>query len=154
MSTDTPHPKVAKVIAHWRAMAPAPGRLPGRQHFDPIELPDLLPHLWLIDVERVPALRFRYRLLGTALIEAGVPMRRGDYFDEVENQPARDEVADTLGWVVRERRPNWRRGVPKVAHNKHVSELERIMLPLAADGATVDMLLGLTLFYWDDGRIY
>lgn len=154
MSTDTPHPKITRIIEHWRAIAPAPGRLPGRQHFDPIAVPDLLPHLWLIDVERRPALRFRYRLIGTALIEAGVPMRRGDYFDEVTNQPAREEVASTLQSVVSDRRLDWRRGTPKVAHAKHVSELERVMLPLAADGETVDMLLGLTLFYWDDGRVY
>lgn len=154
MTAIEPHPKIRRMIAHWESLAPGPGILPGRQHFDPIQVPDLLPHIWLIDVERSPKLRFRYRLLGTALIEAGVPMRRGDYFDEVENQPARDEVADTLEWVVHERQPDWRRGKPKVAHNRHVSELERVMLPLAADGETVDMLLGLTLFYWDDGRVY
>ena len=81
-------------------------------------------------------------------------MRRGDYFDEVSNQPLRREVAGVLEAVVRDRRPDWRRGVPKVEHAKHVSELERVMLPLASDGVTVDMLIGATLFYWDDGRIY
>ena len=105
-------------------------------------------------MERGPKLRFRYRLLGTALIEAGVPMRRGDYFDQVADQPLLQEVANMLEAVVRERRPNWRRGVPKVEHAKHVSELERVMLPLATDGVTVDMLIGATVFYWDDGRIY
>ena len=154
MSAAEPHPKIRRMIAHWESLAPAPGVLPGRQHFDPVQVPDLLPHIWLIDVERGPQLRFRYRLLGTALMEAGVPMRRGDYFDEAANQPQREEVASTLEMVVRERRPNWRRGVPKVEHSKHVSELERVMLPLATDGVTVDMLIGATLFYWDDGRIY
>jgi len=154
MSPAAPHPKIARMLAHWRSLAPAPGMLPGRQHFDPIRVPDLLPHTWLIDVERGPVLRFRYRLIGTALIEAGVPMRRGDYFDEVANQPSRDEVAGMLAGVVLERRPNWRRGVPLVAHVKHVTELERVVLPLAADGATVDMLIGATLFYWEDGRVY
>lgn len=154
MTPVEPHPKIRRMIAHWESLAPAPGILPGRQHFDPIRVPDLLPHIWLIDVERGPALRFRYRLLGTALIEAGVPMRRGDYFDEVAGQPLLHEVAQLLEALVRDPRPHWRRGVPKVEHAKHVSELERVMLPLATDGATVDMLIGATVFYWDDGRIY
>jgi hypothetical protein len=154
MTTDAPHPKIARLIAYWQSLAPAPGLLPGRRHFDPVAVPELLPHVWLIDVEPGPPLRFRYRLIGTALIEAGAPMRKGDYFDEVRNQPARDEVTDMLEAVVRERQPNWRRGAPKVAHAKHVSQLERIVLPLASDGQTVDILLGMTLFYWDDGRVY
>ena len=68
MTATEPHPKIRRMIAHWESLAPGPGILPGRQHFDPIQVPDLLPHIWLIDVERGPMLRFRYRLLGTALI--------------------------------------------------------------------------------------
>ena len=30
------HPRVGELIDHWRRMAPGPGRLPGRQHFDPL----------------------------------------------------------------------------------------------------------------------
>lgn len=154
MSIVAPHPKIARMLDHWRSLAPAPGVLPGRQHFDPLQVPDLLAHIWLVDVERGPTLRFRHRLIGTALIEAGVPIRRGDYLDEIGNQPMREEVVGAFEGVVRDRRPDWRRGVPMVQHAKHVSELERILLPLAADGTKVDMLLGMTLFYWDDGRIY
>ena len=53
-----------------------PGRLPGRQHIDPVDFPTLLPFVNLVDVEREQGegeqgardagrMRFRYRLVGT-----------------------------------------------------------------------------------------
>ena len=37
-------------------------------------------------------------------------------------------------------------------HDAQMFSLERIFLPLAADGRTVDMLLCLTVYYSTDGR--
>lgn len=48
---------------------------------------------------------------------------------------------------------DWRRGPPGVHHATYVNTLERVVLPLATDGRTVDMLLGMTVFYWNDGRV-
>ena len=46
-----------------------------------------------------------------------------------------------------------RRGPPRFRMNADTAELERIMLPLAADGRNVDMLLGFTVFYDGIGSI-
>jgi hypothetical protein len=46
---------------------------------------------------------------------------------------------------------SWRRGPPEMADSQKVSALENIVLPLARDGTTVDMLLGATVFYRLDG---
>jgi hypothetical protein len=36
----------------------------------------------------------------------------------------------------------------------HIAAIERVLMPLATDGLTVDVLLCMTLFYWSDGRVY
>jgi hypothetical protein len=145
---DAPHPKIARLISHWRALAPAPDRLPGRQHFDPMQVPDLLPHLWLVDVLDGTPRGYRYRLVGGAIAAVGPPIHRGMVLD----RPS--EVARLYDAVVEGKQVDWRRGAPLLDHARHVDSLERAVMPLAADGVTVDMLLGITLFYWKDGRVY
>src|SRR3546814_10213652 len=56
------HPRVRRIVEHWASMGP-PGRLPGRPHLDPLHIPSLLSNMWLLDVEREPRLRLRYRLI-------------------------------------------------------------------------------------------
>jgi len=41
---------VKSLYSYWRAISP-PGRLPGRQHFDPLDVPRLLPNIWQIGVD-------------------------------------------------------------------------------------------------------
>ncbi len=81
-SAGEPHPKVLHLIEHWRSLAPGPDLLPGRQHFDPMRVPSLLPNIWLLDVIPGTPRRFRYRLLGTRLSEAGIPGSKGDFVDD------------------------------------------------------------------------
>lgn len=141
------HPTVRALYHHWRAIHPARG-LPGRQHFDPTAVPRLLANVWLVDVARDP-LRFFYRVMGTALVEAGAPVRTGQWLHEaVADQATRARMEAFMTQAVETRAPNWRRGVPTIYHHRHVSELEVIVLPLARDGRTVDALLNATVFYW------
>ena len=44
-------------------------------------------------------------------------------------------------------KPNWRRGKSLIRFEKDYAELERLYLPLASDGETVDMILAITVFY-------
>src|SRR5258708_9838505 len=58
------NPKVRRFFEYWMSISPA-GRLPGRQHFDPLHIAPIMPNVWMLDVVREDALpRFRYRLLG------------------------------------------------------------------------------------------
>jgi hypothetical protein len=47
--------------------------------------------------------------------------------------------------VVQTRQPWWHRGSVILQHDSYASEVERLVLPLAADGRTVDMLLGISV---------
>ena len=146
MSTvDEAHDDIKSLYEYWCSMAPA-GRLPGRQHFDPMDIPHLLPNVWLIDVHRDP-MRFWRRLVGTRIEEfAGRSLVNGWVADGVDEN-RQSEVHKILTDVAITAQPSWRRGKSTIRRERGYSELERIYLPLAADGETVDMILAMTLFY-------
>ncbi len=147
------HPKIRQLFDLWQSLSPGPGLLPGRQHFDPMQVPALLPNIWLLDVLPGPPRRYRYRLVGTGMVEAGAPGRKGDFVDDprhISDPAAANRLFDK---VCDSRQPDWSRGQPILKHSSYVSQIERLTLPFAADGQTVDMIMNLTLFYWDDGSI-
>ena len=63
-------PDFVQLFDYWCRQAP-PGRLPGRQHLDPLDLPrDMLPLLMLFDVEAaIDGAQFRVRLAGTKVVQ-------------------------------------------------------------------------------------
>lgn len=120
--------------------------LPGRRHLDPLDIPSLLANVWLVDVVDDPR-RFRVRLLGTALEQAGTPLRRGTFVVDCLRPEQRAASLAEFESVVRSRQPLWYRGKAYLPHNQYVHEVERVFLPLAVDGVTVDMLLCLSVIH-------
>ena len=142
------HPKIRQLHAHWRSIHPAPDRLPGRQHLDPLSIPALLPNIWLVDVVRGP-FRLRYRLVGTRIVDGLGADFTGQWFDEAHPDfgPAGRTYQDYLR-VVEQKEVSWRRGKPIfMAYAEACVEIERILLPLARDGQTVDMIIAITIFF-------
>lgn len=139
------HPRIKRIHDYWRNLTFG-DVLPGRQHLDPCELADLLPHIWILDVARDP-MRFRYRLIGTTITELAGADNTGKWLDEVhpECRPGHPTF-EAYRSVAETRKIDWRRGRPFFNHSKRYPELERILLPLATDGKNVDMILGLTVF--------
>ena len=145
--SDTWHSKIREIFDYWQSIRPATGVLPARRHFDPLAVPALLPNIRLIDVQREP-LRFRYRLVGTRIVEAHGYDMTGQWLDEAHPEfrsdtPVRREYLT----VIEERRPSYRRGKPVFGVNEEkYTGIERLLLPFAADGATVDILLAMAVF--------
>jgi hypothetical protein len=155
MATALPPPdcdaRVRRLLDYWRSIHPAGGGLPGRAHFEPTALPDLLRWLWLLDVVRAP-LRFRCRLVGTGHREMMGRDLTGRWVDEVFPEfPKSETYANLIAAAAGETR--WSRGAPIFAATKNYVATEWLVLPLASDGATVDMLLGLALYTREDGRV-
>ena len=146
---DALHPTLRLVHDYWRRMHPAAG-LPGRQHLDPADIAAALPHVWLMEVHRDP-LRLKYRLVGTAITEIAGRELTGQWLDEVH--PGVTIFSDAVARLVHNAEPMWQRGKPTVmlAH-KELIQVERLLLPLAADGRTVDMILACSAFYDSAGR--
>jgi len=143
--------RVARVLAYWDSIRPAPDRLPGRQHLEPSDLSEVLRWVWLVDVQREP-LRFRYRLVGTGHREVIGADLTGKWIDEVfpdftlmRGYP--EFVAVTQGEV------SYCRRAPEIRVGKKYVEMERLLLPLARDGVSVDMMLGFTLYTRADGTV-
>ena len=139
------HEDVKSLYEYWCGIAPV-GRLPGRQHFDPMDIPHLLPNVWLIDVHRDP-LRFWRRLVGSRIEEfAGQSLTNGWVADRLQGARLNGVYAN-LADVVETGKPSWRRGKSLIRFEKDFSELERLYLPMAEDGKTVDMILAITVFF-------
>lgn len=146
------HPKVRRIVRHWQSIRPGPGLLPGRRHFDPVQTPDLLNNIWLMDVVDDDPRRYRLRLVGGALVEAGTGIRKGQFFGDVGTPEEAVAAAQVFHHLERSRRINWRRGPSALGYMEHVRALERVILPMAGDGVTVDMFMCLTVFYYADGH--
>jgi hypothetical protein len=140
----TAKPQIVAIYDYWRSKAQSGGMLPGRRHIDPIEIPRLLPNVWLVDVVD-DVRRFRVRLIGTALVDAGMPLKVGDFIlDRLLPEQRAASLAEFES-VVQSREPLWYRGPVNLQHETYVHEIERIFLPLATDGRAVNMLLCLSL---------
>jgi hypothetical protein len=154
---DDAHALIRDAHQYWLRIHPVSDgkpRLPGRQHFDPLDIPKLLPHVWLIDILPGTPPRFRYRVVGTALDHGMGRSLTGRTMDEVipgfYDLP---EISAPYIAMLDDPQPSYRKGSPIFAHNRQFRSLERILLPLSRHGMTADMLFCVTLFYLPDGAI-
>lgn len=144
--------KITMLYRHWLAIRPAPDLLPGRQHFDPLAVPPLLSAIWMLDVQREP-LRFKYRLLGTDHVAAMERDVTGRWVDELfPDFTAEPNYSQCLAAAERGQ-VCFYKGPPLYHVRKDYLAMERILLPLARDGRTVDMLLAMTLYSTTGGAL-
>jgi hypothetical protein len=138
-------PRLRRLYDHWLSLRPAAGGLPGRQHMDPAAIRDLLPWIWMVDVERNP-LRFRYRLLGTEQVHAMERDFTGRFLDEAHPSFVASVSYPQYVAAAEHADIGYRRGPPVFHLTKDYVAIERLLLPLAKDGATVDVLLAITIY--------
>ena len=140
------HPRIRELHDYWLGLWHDGDTMPGRQDFSPFAVKHLLPDLWLLDVQHDP-LRFRYRLIGTRIVERHGRDHTGRWVDEVHPSFVSPAVQGQFKSAAECGTVGWRRGHPLFAYdNRPGITIERIILPLASDGAIVDMLLGLTIY--------
>jgi hypothetical protein len=145
------HPGARALWDYWQTIHPASG-LPGRQHFDPGAVIELLPNLVLVEVHREP-LRFRYRLVGSRVDAVNRRGLSGKWLDEAyADQPAGKAILDEYARVAETGLPTWRRGETRILPDPDCRIIEVLRLPLASNATTVDMVLGITLYFDSAGR--
>ena len=138
--------RLLELHEYWRSLAPAEGQLPGRQHFDPLHIPALLPWVWLLDVYRNP-LRFKFRLVGTEHARISGRDVTGQWLDEVHRDATKAETYPQLIAAAESATMGYRRGPPLFPEQGEFAEMERLLLPMARNGRDVDMLLAITVYH-------
>jgi len=90
--------RVQQLYAYWLRRHDEVGGIPTRAQFDPVDLRGLLPNLFIVDVEENPR-RFRYRLVGTAVVEYNQLEFTGRYLGSIgweEEQALLTQYAQVL----------------------------------------------------------
>jgi hypothetical protein len=135
-------PDLSRLVGYWRDCGQA-GKLPARGDIDPAPLRHLLPGITLIEVERdrhgLPG-RFRVRLVGSRHYDVLGRDVTGLYLDQHGLEDDGEAALAAYREVAATGRPNYRRGVFRRPGQRDV-RFSRVLLPLAADGVTVDMIL-------------
>jgi hypothetical protein len=112
---------------------------PARAEIWPEEMRRFLPHLFLVDVIGEPP-RFRFRLVGTKVVEACGEDHTGDFIDDARLEARAGERIAEYRIAAAERHPMVRSWDLPTKDERHL-HCERLILPLSADGDRVDMLL-------------
>ncbi len=143
-------PKIRALFDYWQSIHPE-GGLPGRQHLDPLDIPQLLPNIWMVDVTRNP-LRFRFRLVGTEIVKFVGRDVTGLWLDEFFEGYETSEASHAHRNCALAGEPAYRKGDVLFNPGRADLEAERIYLPLAQDGKEVDILLVMTLYSGEPPR--
>lgn len=134
-----PPGKLAALLAFWQRLVPS--GLPGRQHLDPIAIgPALLPYVFLADVLD-GGQQFRWRLIGTHIVSHAGADDTGKELSATVAPGTRDTIIGHYRQVARDRQPLCHRS-EFVGQDGRVYRYDRLLLPMAADGVTVDMIFG------------
>jgi hypothetical protein len=133
------HRKLLSLLEYW--MEKKAGRFaPARRDIHPEEMRELLPHVFLVDVEERP-IRFRFRLVGTDIVQSfGIDLT-GRYIEELDFSDRPPSMLACYAAVVTTREPSCHAVHFTRGSGRHLS-YERMILPLSSDGTAVDMLLG------------
>ena len=130
----------------------AAGRpMPQRRDLDPVDIPRLLPHIMLVDVEHG---RYRYRLIGTANAQEHGMNATGRYVDEAIKGPEyRAHALRLYDETVRARRPVYSESLflspAGGAIERHTKAL---FMPLSEDGTAVTQVIVAQVFLHIDQK--
>ncbi|RED54282.1 PAS domain-containing protein [Aestuariispira insulae] len=118
--------------------------MPSRSDIDPLDIPDLLPGICLLDVEALdrPACKVRFRLAGTRIRDMVGHDVTGKFIDDVFDPPTVEMMAANYQWIAERLEPHYDR------RTKQLSEVttavyERILAPLGEEGKKPDMFFGM-----------
>jgi hypothetical protein len=137
--------ELRKALAYWERKR-GERRMPRRADIDPVEIPDLLPYVRLVDV--VARGQYRYRLVGTEVeqLHGGLKFY-GRLVHEALPPQLADHIIPVYDECVRERRPVFLEQIFYTPDREQVARHSRVLfLPLSEDDETVSMVLVIQVF--------
>jgi hypothetical protein len=134
---------LADIHAYWAGKR-AGRTMPSRADICPIELRRNLTSVILVDVVGTPP-RFRKRLVGSAIVAKEGYDSTGCWLDETVREDIRDAVLAQHREAVEGRGMSCYT-ISFLGQDRKIYRYQRLLLPLSADGETVNMLFGAVLF--------
>ena len=134
--------KIHQAFEYWRTIRRGK-QVPARRDLDPVDIPHLLPYMYLTEIHRTP-LRIRYRLVGTMVCEIEGRDKTGLWMHE------EDRLGDYERWladyrtVMESRQPLFGHDDLDYFDRGRVG-IEWAVFPLGDDGETVDMAFELEI---------
>ncbi len=135
-------PQPDEFLGYWNLICGLDG-LPGRQDMDPIDIPRMLPYVFLVDVLNKTN-DFRYRLVGTDIVKNTKRDFTGALLSDIQDVGSQNELIQLYRQCVSNKAPvtgklnfTTRGGVE--------NHYDVAVTPLASDGQTIDMLFGFAL---------
>jgi len=138
-----PDHKLRRLYDYWRSRCRG-GALPSRRDIDPLDIPELLPNVFLLDVIG-DAEDFVFRLAGSLVEDAFSMPLRGKSITEIQKAAGTPIPVAQHIEVARGGGPRYREGSVRVAGRDHW-RTQRLLLPLSSDGKAIDVLLGGAVF--------
>jgi hypothetical protein len=120
--------------------------MPSRADIDPVEIPQLLPYVILIDVTRGP-LDFRYRLVGTQACNIMPRDFTGQFFSKIPGNGKESAAWQECDAVVSSKAPMYWQ-TPYVAPQSSLRNVQKVLLPLSNDRINVTMIFEVISFEW------
>lgn len=137
------HARTAGFFRHWQSKRRGDA-LPARADLDPVEMKEWLPGLVLVNVTpdpgRCPPYRLTYRLIGTRARDLRGHEATGKSVEDAYFGNSRDEIMENYRLVIEERQVVYD-GDRTLSKSGSRLEAETLLLPLASDGRTVDMVI-------------
>ncbi|UUX51915.1 PAS domain-containing protein [Nisaea acidiphila] len=128
---------------YWRSIAGS-ASLPLREAFEPADVPDLLPHLILLEVTENP-IDFRYRVIGGVVRQHLLGNYTGRWISSIPHQAAPSTIHSNLAKAVRNRSPLLS-DTPYIGPQKDFLKSDELILPLMEADERVSRLLVLLDF--------
>ncbi|MEZ5832872.1 MAG: PAS domain-containing protein [Dongiaceae bacterium] len=135
-------PSIKKLHDYWN-LCRGNRVMPRRADIDPADIPQLLPYIYLVDIERLP-FRVRYRVVGTNAVEWQGHDFTGYYLDELRfNKP--DEILALYRSAADEMAPKFR-STTWPTPNGITRAVETAVFPLSEDGEHVTQCIAIEDF--------
>lgn len=136
------HNKTQAFLDYW-GRARGDKAMPGRGDIDPLDMPRfLLSDLFLVDVLDGGG-DFRYRLIGSHIVEHTGADLTGRRLSDLRDRGSQPRLAALYSEVVHRKAPQQTRLPYKTPEMQAASHYDVVVAPLASDGRTVDMLVGI-----------
>ncbi|WP_282604841.1 PAS domain-containing protein [Pelagibius sp. Alg239-R121] len=139
---ETADKKLTRMLDYWRSLC-EDSRIPGRNAIDPLSIPQLLPYILLLDVEKND---FRFRLVGEAVNRRYGGQIKGQSLAELLDGQILAETLEEHVLCIDSHAAVYTRNTIHTIDTDDMKQYQRLILPLSDNGVEVQSIAGVMHF--------